>query len=85
MLTLLGAGQGQVLNFIDIIVNDFQIRVLSDGGTFEAESCLKKQIYDLGGISAEGFIFYNFNNRVVADGGTFEAEQCLITQIQELL
>jgi hypothetical protein len=34
-------------NLIKKIVKDFKARVLADGGTFEAESCLITQIQEL--------------------------------------
>lgn len=40
MLTLLSCGQGQNGSYIDALILQFKTRVLADGGTFEAESCL---------------------------------------------
>jgi hypothetical protein len=66
------------------IVNLFNTRVFADGGTFEAESCLKNTIIELGGMSNEGLIVFNFQQRVLTDGGVCEAQDCLINTLKNL-
>ena len=51
MLTLLGAGQGQNGSFVDFLIAQFKTRVALDGGTFEAESCIKTQLNQIENIS----------------------------------
>jgi surface protein len=41
MLTLLSCGQGQNGTYVDALIAQFKTRVALDGGTFEAENCLK--------------------------------------------
>lgn len=48
MLTLLSCGQGQNGSYIDALILQFKTRVLADGGTFEAQSCLKTTLETLG-------------------------------------
>ena len=50
MLTLLSCGQGQNGSFIDALIAQFKTRVALDGGTFEAESCLKATLTELNNI-----------------------------------
>jgi hypothetical protein len=70
---------------IDLILNKFKSRVIADGGTFEADNCLKNNIIALGGVYGVALNTINdFANRVVADGGTFEAENCLLNIINSL-
>jgi hypothetical protein len=35
---------------IEKIVNDFKVRVIADGGVFEAQACLKAQLITLNNI-----------------------------------
>ena len=51
MLTLLSCGQGQNGSFVDFLTLQFKTRVASDGGTFEAESCMKTQLNQIENIS----------------------------------
>ena len=51
MLTLLAAGQGQNGSYVDFLVAQFKTRVAADGGTFEAESCMKTQLKQIENIS----------------------------------
>lgn len=51
MLTLLGAGQGQNGSYVDFLIAQFKLRVALDGGTFEAESCLKTQLTQIENIN----------------------------------
>lgn len=66
-------------------INNFKTRVLADGGTFEAQTCLQKTLSSLlinfGEVEE---IVYNFKTRIIADGATFEAESCLLTTLNEL-
>lgn len=66
-------------------INNFKSRVLADGGTFEAQTCLQRTLASLliefGEVEE---IVYNFKSRVLADGGSFEAEPCLLTTLNEL-
>jgi len=58
------------------VANNFQSRVIDDGVTFEAKSCLVEFLNE---INFEPLILTNkFKERVSADLGTFEAKQCLI-------
>ena len=51
MLTLLNCGQGQNGSFVDFLISQFKTRVALDGGTFEAESCMKTQLKQIENIS----------------------------------
>jgi hypothetical protein len=63
------------------IANDFRTRVLADGGTFEAYSCL---VGDINELLSQPQIATTFNLRVLADSGTFEQINCLQTTITDL-
>ena len=70
---------------VELVVNKFKDRVIADGGTFEADSCLVSQINSLGGVYGVALnTITDFANRVTADGGTFEAENCLLNIINDL-
>lgn len=70
---------------VNKIISDFKTRVLADGGTFEAQTCLQKTLASLliefGEVEE---IIYDFKTRVLANGGLFEAETCLSTILNEL-
>lgn len=51
MLTLLSCGQGQNGTYVDALIAQFKIRVALDGGTFEAESCLKTSLNQIENIN----------------------------------
>lgn len=51
MLTLLNCGQGQNGSFVDFLTLQFKTRVAADGGTFEAESCLKNQLNQINKVN----------------------------------
>lgn len=51
MLTLLSCGQGQNGSYVDFLIAQFKVRVALDGGTFEAESCLKTQLNQIENIN----------------------------------
>lgn len=70
---------------VELVVNKFKDRVIADGGTFEADSCLVSQINSLGGVYGVALnTISDFANRVQTDGGTFEAENCLLNIINDL-
>ena len=70
---------------VDLVVNKFKERVIADGGTFEADSCLVSEINSLGGVYGVALnTISDFANRVQTDGGTFEAENCLLNIINDL-
>ena len=70
---------------VELVVNKFKDRVIADGGTFEADSCLVSQINSLGGVYGVALnTIRDFANRVQTDGGTFEAENCLLNIINSL-
>ena len=70
---------------VSLVANKFKDRVLADGGTFEANNCLKNQINSLGGVFGVALnTISDFANRVQTDGGTFEAENCLLNTINDL-
>jgi hypothetical protein len=71
-------------NNVQKVVDAFKSRVLADGGTFEAEGCLKKTLIELGGFSNEGLIVFNFQQRVFIEGGVCEAQTCLIDTLTNL-
>jgi hypothetical protein len=72
-------------NSINLIVDRFKQNVIEDGGTFESDACLKKQIKSLGGVYGVGLnTVDDFAKRVQTDGGTFEAENCLLQTINSL-
>ena len=72
-------------NSVNLVVDTFKDRVLADGGTFEADNCLKNEIISLGGVSGVALnTISDFANRVQTDGGTFEAENCLLNIINSL-
>jgi hypothetical protein len=72
-------------NSINLVVETFKDRVLADGGTFEADNCLKNEIISLGGVNGVALnTISDFANRVQTDGGTFEAENCLLNIINSL-
>jgi len=70
---------------VNLVANTFKNRVIADGGTFEADSCLVSQINSLGGVYGVALnTISDFANRVQADFGTFEAENCLLNTINSL-
>ena len=70
---------------VSLVANKFKDRVLADGGTFEANNCLKNQINSLGGVYGVALnTITDFANRVQTDGGTYEAENCLLNTINDL-
>ena len=70
---------------VDLILNKFKNRVIADGGTFEADNCLKNNIIALGGVYGVALnTITDFANRVIADGGIFESENCLLNIINSL-
>jgi len=70
---------------VELVVNKFKDRVIADGGTFEADSCLVSQINSLGGVYGVALnTISDFAKRVQIDGGTFEAENCLLNIINDL-
>lgn len=70
---------------LDLVVDEFKSRVLADGGTFEADACLKRQITSLGGVNGIALkTTSDFAQRVLADGGTYEADNCLLNKINAL-
>ena len=70
---------------VDLILNKFKDRVIADGGTFEADNCLKNNIIALGDVYGVALnTITDFANRVVADGGIFESENCLLNIINSL-
>jgi hypothetical protein len=72
-------------NSVSLVANKFKDRVLADGGTFEADSCLVNQINSLGGVNGVAInTISDFANRVQTDGGVFEAENCLLNTINSL-
>jgi hypothetical protein len=75
----------KVDNSINLIVDRFKQNVIADGGTFESDACLKKQIKSLGGVYGVALnTVDDFAKRVQTDGGTFEAENCLLQTINSL-
>jgi hypothetical protein len=75
----------RVDNSINLIVDGFKQNVIADGGTFEADACLKKQIESLGGVYGVGLnTVNNFAKRVQTDSGTFEGQNCLLQTINSL-
>ncbi len=64
------------------VTNNFQSRVINDGGTFEAESCLVEFLNEIN--LAPLILTNNFKERVSADSGTFEARKCLIELIKTI-
>jgi hypothetical protein len=69
-------------NYLTSFVDDFRARVLNDGGTFEAYSCLYNSIR--GNLSYGGYLTHKFQSRVSLDGGQFEANGCLVNFINSL-
>jgi len=59
----------------------FRTRVIADGGTFEAITCLNSTIKQLQSLNQ---IATTFNLLVLADGGTFEQINCVQTNITNL-
>ena len=43
-------GAGKIPNYISKLIKDFKTRVALDGGTFEAQSCLKTTLTELNNI-----------------------------------
>ena len=64
-------GFGSIYNKynIDDLADGYSLRVIADGGTVEALSCLSA--LDLGAYN------WNYNYRVVNDGGTIESMECV--------
>ena len=50
MLTLLSCGQGQNGLSVSALISSFQARVATDGGVFEAQSCLDALLTNLNNI-----------------------------------
>jgi hypothetical protein len=71
-------GQAYLVTFID----NFQSRVTTDLGTFEAYSCLYNSFN--GELSNGGALVHPFEARTVADSGVFEADTCLINFVNSL-
>lgn len=71
-------GQAYLVTFVD----NFQSRVTTDSGTFEAYSCLYNTIN--GELSNGGALVHPFEARTVADSGVFEADTCLINFVNSL-
>lgn len=74
-------------NRISQLVSAYKTRVLSDGGTFEAEQCMVNNIQSLTNIDiypVGDAVMIALRNRAVADSGTFEAYNCGIINIQSL-
>lgn len=66
-------------NFLYKFDNNFKKRVIADGGTFEAPTCLYNFLNRK--LSKYRVQADYFSARVVADGGVFEAQQCLVNFI----
>ena len=62
------------------IVEQFETRVLNDGGTFEGFDCLTAALQDLGEDTYYD-IFDTYIQRMTDDGATLEGEECLIDQL----
>ena len=64
-------GFGSIYNkyTTDDLADGYSLRVIADGGTVEALSCLSA--LDLSAYN------WNYNYRVVNDGGTIEAMECV--------
>lgn len=71
-------GQAYLVTFVD----NFQSRVTTDLGTFEAYSCLYNSFN--GELSNGGALVHPFEARTVADSGVFEADTCLINFVNSL-
>lgn len=62
------------------IVNQFQTRVLNDGGQLEGYDCLVAALQALGENTYYD-IFDTYILRMTNDGATIEGEQCLINEL----
>ena len=62
------------------IVDQFEDRILLDGGTLEGYDCLVAAIQDLGEDTYYD-IFDTYIQRMTDDGATLEGEECLIDQL----
>lgn len=71
-------GQAYLVTFVD----NFQSRVTTDLGTFEAYSCLYNSFN--GELSNGGALVHPFEARTIADSGVFEADTCLINFVNSL-
>lgn len=70
---------------VSLVANKFKDRVIADGGTFQADSCLVNQINSLGGVYGVALnTITDFGKRVLLDTGTYEAENCLLNAINTL-
>ena len=70
---------------VSLVANKFKDRVIADGGTFQADSCLKNNIIALGGVYGVALnTITDFAKRVLLDSGTYEAENCLLNTINSL-
>ena len=70
---------------VSLVANKFKDRVIADGGTFQADSCLVNQINSLGGVYGVALnTITDFAKRVLLDSGTYEAENCLLNTINSL-
>jgi len=65
----------------ELIASQFRDRVIADGGTLEAYSCLVSFINQI--IQYDPYnIIQPFVERVLTDGGTYEADSCLYAFLQ---
>lgn len=71
-------GQAYFLDFL----NDYQARIATDSGTFEAYSCLYNVFNS--NLSKGGAFVYGLEGRANADGGITEADVCLIDFVNNL-
>lgn len=70
---------------VSLVANKFKDRVIADGGTFQADTCLKNNIIALGGVYGVALnTITDFSKRVLLDSGTYEAENCLLNTINSL-
>lgn len=83
--------QPQSSNFVRTYANDiadaYSARVIADGGTVEALSCLSYKIFLLGIrniVDNVNIIARAYSNRVIDDGGVMESYQCLLNQLTDL-
>ena len=77
-------GTNLVWSYVDVLINQFKTRVLSDGGTFEAEPCFIIQLNQIEIGSYVDALNIQFKTRVLADNGTFEAEYYLTIQLNQI-
>lgn len=75
------------ISAVPSILETFRVRVLSDSGTFEAESCLNSALTALQAIDiypVGDAAMIALRDRAIADGATFEAYNCGIIAVQNL-